>query len=812
MTPRANQIQSMIADIDKLLAHKGKRLWGVISSTDEPREVLQRIRDFLVNESEGSGNNSSPAQLPPLVAKFMEGNQDSGESQQPQSNDNLLSELIQPLKLEIKSLSEERANLVSEIRELEKKRLHDYSLAQQLASQEKIISEFMQVLSSRLEDGIVVGNSYPSVDSSSANTTTTKALPASSDRVDSRRVENLTKLTNDLDQRLVALDGTVNVVFEALQRNIHAYHDSLSQALSRMHYKGVQGEQLLESFIKNVANLSPAQGNSEFINQATDDTAVETIDAQSVESTPINHQLKQDFETVETSEIESTQYNQEKGDNLVTPDQTIDSIEFSYAQQSLDNSFTTSFEKEISQSQEESVSESLSQESNQGLESDNSVREDLSQESNQGLESNHSVSEDLNEFNNPQLEQENYLEVEIPEEKEEEEEEEIAIEPDAFDSPDKMQAVLTELKKSNSQEELPVDTSSDNEDEVDELYASLFDSDTSTTSNPQPPQQVITQAINVGNLPTSPATSPEIDSQFQQTQIEEKEVVSEEVVFEYVPSPSIEEPPETDPWNNENQGIRRDSESTIASAQNPPQLNQAPAKTYKRKQAASEDTVTTLTELLFEEEAPPEVASVEVTAPVEAPSKQEETTTPEVQEEVAALTEETTTPEVEQPSQPEAVIQQTSKPQVQQHTQPEDPPHLEKNQEATVETITEKTTTTNTLETPLPPTEKTVAPDEENSQDNSSYVTSTEIPSINPSHTVWYLGLDIGTTGISAALLYRSTTVIHPVYWAQENQAGAQSQNFRLPAEVYLPKTSINQDKGENPTEQNIYSAYLKPY
>ena len=822
MTPRANQIQSMIADIDKLLAHKGKRLWGVISSTDEPREVLQRVRDFLANESEASVNNSSPAQLPPLVAKFMEGNQDSGESQQPQYNDNLLSELIQPLKLELKTLSEERANLVSEIRELEKKRLHDYSLAQQLASQEKIISEFMQVLSSRLEDGIVVGNSYTSVDSSSGNTTTRKALPASSDRVDSGRVENLTKLTNDLDKRLVALDGTVNVVFEALQRNIHAYHDSLSQALSRMHYKGVQGEQLLESFIKNVANLSPAQGNSEFIKQATDDIAVETvetIDARSVESTQINHQLKQDFQTVESSEIESTQYNQEKGDNLVTPDEAIDSIEFSHAQRSLDNSSTTSFDLETSQVQEESVSENLSQESNWGLEEE-SVRENLSQESNWGLEEE-SVSEDLSQVNNPQLEQENYLEVEFPEEIEEEEkEEEIATEPDAFDSPDKMQAVLTELKKSNSQEELPADTSSDNEDEVDELYASLFDSDTSTTSNPQPPQQVITQAINVDNLPTSPDTSPatpaEIDSQLQQRQIEEKEVVSEEVVFEYVPSPSIEEPAVTDPWNGENQAIRRDSESTIASAQNSPQLNQAPAKTYKRKQAASEDTVTTLTELLFEEEAPPEVASVEVTAPVEAPSapsKQEETTTPEVQQEIAALTEETTTSEVEQPSKTEAVIQPTYKPQLQEITLPATTfPQLEKNQEATVETITEKTTTTNTLETPLPPTEKTVAPEEENSQDNSSYVTSTEIPSINSSHTVWYLGLDIGTTGISAALLNRSTTEIHPVYWAQENQAGAQSQNFRLPAEVYLPKTSINQDKGENPTEQNIYSAYLKPY
>lgn len=811
MTPRANQIQSMIADIDKLLAHKGKRLWGVISSQEEPREVLQRIRDFLANEGEGSGDNSSQAQLPPLVAKFIEGNQDSGESQQPQSTENLLSELIQPLKLELKTLSEERANLVSEIRELEKKRLHDYSLAQQLASQEKIISEFMQVLRSRLQDDIVVGNSVTYEDSS-ANTITRKALPASSDRVDSGRVENLTKLTNDLDQRLVALDGTVNVVFEALQRNIHAYHDSLSQALSRMHYKGVQGEQLLESFIKNVANLSPSQANSELIKQATDDITVETIDAQSVESTQINHQLQNDFEPVESNEFESDEYNQDTNDNLVvTPDETIDSIEFSQSQEILDDSsnVTSDLETVIFQL-EEDVSKDLTEEQHQELEPDNSVSKDLTEESNQELEPENSVSENLTEENNQELELDNYLEVEFPEERVEKE---IVVESDAFDSPEKMQAVLTELKKPTSQkEELAADTSSDNEDEVDELYASLFDSDISTTSNPQPPQQVITQAIDVENLPTSTSTSTEIDSQLQQTQIEEeKEVVSEEVVFEYVPPSSTVDPSSVaDPWiNRGNQASAPDSESTIEFRQNSQQLNQAAAKTYKRKtQAASEDTVTTLTELLFEE-APAEVASEEVvTAVEEVPTQQEETATPEVQHQVVALTEETSTPEVRQPNQPEAVIQPTYKPQLQEITLPATSlrqPDKEK----------EATTEASALDTPLPQTEKTVAPDEQNlSQSNLPPVTSTEIPSINPSHTVWYLGLDIGTTGISAALLNRSTTEIHPVYWAQENQSqtNSQNRNFRLPAEVYLPKTSISQEKGENSAEQNIYSAYLKPY
>ncbi len=809
MTPRANQIQSMIADIDKLLAHKGKRLWGVISSQEEPREVLQRIRDFLASEGEGNGDNSSQAQLPPLVAKFIGGNQDSGELQQPQSNENLLSELIQPLKLELKTLSEERANLVSEIRELEKRRLHDYSLAQQLASQEKIISEFMQVLRSRLPDDLMVGNSVAYEDSS-ANTITRKALPASSNKADSGRVENLAKLTDDLDQRLVALDGTVNVVFEALQRNIHAYHDSLSQALSRMHYKGVQGEQLLESFIKNVANLSPSQVNSELIKQATDDITVETIDAQTVESTEstqINHQLKQDFETVESAE-----YNQDTSEKtVVTPDETIDSIEFSQSQESDDSSNVTSDLETVISQLDEDANEDLTEEKHQELEPDNSVSKDLTEETNQELEPDNFVSEDLTKESNQELESDNYFEVEFPEERVEKErvekervekEKEIVAESDAFDSPEKMQAVLTELKKPTSEkEELAADTSSDNEDEVDELYASLFDSDISTTSNPQPPQQVIPSAIDVENVGASTSTSTEIDSQLQQTQTEEeeKEVVSEEVVFEYVPSPSTEDASSVaDPWiNRGNQASAPDSESTIEFKQNPPQLNQAAAKTYKRKQAASEDTVTTLTELLFEE-APPEVAD-------EVPTQQEETATPEIQPQVAALTKETTTPEVQQP---------THKPQLQEITLPATSLRQpDKILETTTETTTEATTQASTLETPLPQTEKTVAPDEENlSQNTLPPVTSTEIPSINPSHTVWYLGLDIGTTGISAALLNRSTTEIHPVYWAQENQTNSQNRNFRLPAEVYLPKTSISQDKGENPAEQNIYSAYLKPY
>ena len=109
---------------------------------------------------------------------------------------------------------------------------------------------------------------------------------------------------------------------------------------------------------------------------------------------------------------------------------------------------------------------------------------------------------------------------------------------------------------------------------------------------------------------------------------------------------------------------------------------------------------------------------------------------------------------------------------------------------------------------------------------------------VNDPNFVWYLGIDLGTTGISAALLNRSQLVVYPIYWSTENPSGntAFEQSFRLPAEVYLPTASIphsdaesreNRENREQTTpaavaqdqthsttapKQNLYSAHLKPF
>jgi hypothetical protein len=279
VTSRATEIQTLIAEIDNLLANKGKRLSRVLSPQQgqEPKLVLERIRSFLVNLVENEPQSGSAAQLTPLLARYIGSGDESlpsteaassgyfmaeddsfggiapqtSLSQNPSSQLNNpaheISTLMEPIKVELRSLLEERKNLVEEIRQLEQQRLHNYSLVQQMATQEQAIAEFLQVLANRVGENPPQAANLVSVLKSSHVPSLSPASPESE-----QQVERLSQLAGELDQKLIALDGTVNIVFEALQRNVHTYHDSLSEAMERMRDRGSQGEQLLKDFIDNL--------------------------------------------------------------------------------------------------------------------------------------------------------------------------------------------------------------------------------------------------------------------------------------------------------------------------------------------------------------------------------------------------------------------------------------------------------------------------------------------------------------------------------------------------------------------------------
>ncbi|MFM8007844.1 MAG: hypothetical protein ACKO86_23550, partial [Dolichospermum sp.] len=106
-------------------------------------------------------------------------------------------------------------------------------------------------------------------------------------------------------------------------------------------------------------------------------------------------------------------------------------------------------------------------------------------------------------------------------------------------------------------------------------------------------------------------------------------------------------------------------------------------------------------------------------------------------------------------------------------------------------------------------------------QDPTSNGKNNHVPPEDNLNYNWYLGIDVGTTGISAALLNQSKLVVYPIYWSAENPNSNADfqQSFRLPAEVYLPTNApTNQEKSEELSSSqssvpyHLYSAQLKPY
>lgn len=278
MTSHTDEIQQLIADIDHLLSHSGKGLSKFLSH-QKPREkqILQRVHDFLVQLSQNQiskdqipAETNQPSATKPFSSLLTQFNQQIYsstvfESTLTPSEPNQISTeikqeltvLLQPLQAELSRLLAERASLIQEIRQLEQKQLQNPSFSQQFANQEQIISQFLEVLMGRLDAHLKL-NASPIINPNQQNL---EAITAAIQPIleSAERVEQLANLARNLDQRLLSLDGTVNIVFEALERNINTYYHSLSQALAKMHSQGMQGEQLMANFLNNLTQYLQQQ-------------------------------------------------------------------------------------------------------------------------------------------------------------------------------------------------------------------------------------------------------------------------------------------------------------------------------------------------------------------------------------------------------------------------------------------------------------------------------------------------------------------------------------------------------------------------
>nr|WP_199331153.1 hypothetical protein [Calothrix sp. FACHB-1219] len=712
----------MIADIDNLLTSNGKRLSKLLSGqSQEPREVLERTRDFLnrlaatANPPGDEVNKTAEIKpISPLLARFVEQNlQSVDDNQQPQPEqvsaalsaqfNSQVSALIQPLQAELASLIQERTALVQEIRQLEQRRLQNYSLSQQLANQEQIINEFLQVLGNRL---------LPSLSQQLTQGLTNSSIAVNSDSsllATPPQGEQLTKLAKDLDQRLLSLDGTVNVVFEALQRNILTYHESLSQALARMHNQGLQGEQVMASFVNNLTqylqkypgdrtDLSVSNTN---INLAENQTPI--LQSQPVEPAPST----EDLDTVLSQLIAD-----EPPPTPSTPTIIPNTFEVDSSQaDEVDQLYASLFGRE-------NIPNLVSETAAPVVAEDNSVAEseltlsDTQPETAINPASILPIPAPPPQQTEPTPEwQDLFFEevtntttapaevVNIPEN--------TASESDIYTI-----TALTELlgDEVTQQEVLP----------VSEAVPEIIETTTITTKTPKP---------EVVILDEEPAQSLE----------------------NYVPASSRENLLEPEP-NSSIPEISLDEEQLQLLDEDLAQFDgllNSPSKLITNWVNSNNQN--------HQEQLPSEADSAELS-----------------QMGAGAI------PQAE----PELDFS----------------PIIEKKKEDT---------TPSTVNPSL-----SVAPN----------ANPPEVSSANSQESRWYLGIDLGTTGISAALLNSSTFVVYPIYWSAESQGGksAFQQSFRLPAEVYLPTASVNQAEKENSANQpgkaadNLtntpYSAQLKPY
>jgi len=789
VTFSADEIQKLIADIDNLLANGGKRLSRFLSGqAQEPKEVLERIRNFLVRLQEKEAlesripNQSSEELRTPSLTKLIDhdNNQYPLPSLEPSQEQSAVgagqlksefSRLIEPLRSELEGLLQERATLIQEIRQLEQRRLQNFSLAQQLTNQDQMITEFLQVLMSRLVPTLTPLIAQMGENSASSSGVTNHATSATQNFLESPEgAERLTQLARELDQRLLSLDGTVNVVFDALQRNINTYYESLSQAVARMHSKGMQGEQLIASFLNNLTqNLQQQSPSSQSFLLGVESETPPSL----LEVAP--HPLE-----------------------FIQPE--------------------TSSSLTINSEQQETT-----------------------------------LTEDLD----------------------------AAL----------LQLGLHSSQSSETATELPQDISALIGDEVDQLYASLFGTDDVNNSSLDVDLSASTASPSTLNIAEGvPVPSIlDMDLSTQETLVESTDSSSEpqsELFFEEdTDQDSLVSlfTPQTDsfPVQFDTQPASVDTINTLTDL-----LPDTGSEQQLLEVLSSGDNATTTAPVT------PEVAEIAIAYPyeqasyaqplVETPS--ERITTSEVlinddqpepssdnyitaspQENLLSV-ESNQSPVVPNISLDEEQLQQLDRDlanfdrQLNSELQPDANlnifSELIGNTQDTILTSSPESQTENlqiaeNISTTVPQVEteqkEVITPVQESSLSSTPNSINNPEVSLNLLESVWYLGIDLGTTGISAALLNRSTFVVHPIYWSAENPPGTSSfqQSFRLPTEVYLPTASIPQGENESieahdqiapaavaqdkapdhsattpatprstadATTNNLYSAQLKPY
>ena len=285
MTFQKDQIQALIADIDGVLQKTTPRLpWVMSGEVAQQRQVLERVRNYLVAlqrramTDEGFGQPGVRTELlahdiyyRPSGSQAAEPVASSGqESAQQllqvfmQEMGQLRASVMQPLQADVEGLRQQREALVQELRQLEMQRQNYLTGSSQ---NQQLTVELMQILLTRLQEnlsqqmaqalgGSASGQALPY--GANAFLGSGNALPGTA----YPSLEQLRSAQAQSDQMLVNFDASIRLVFEALQKDIKAYQESLAQGIDKMHNLGQQGEMMFTALVNHLAQQLGREASS----------------------------------------------------------------------------------------------------------------------------------------------------------------------------------------------------------------------------------------------------------------------------------------------------------------------------------------------------------------------------------------------------------------------------------------------------------------------------------------------------------------------------------------------------------------------
>jgi hypothetical protein len=287
------EIQTLIADIDSVLPKADARLpWSKPGDVAAQRRVLERVRSYLVSQQE---NVVAAPEKPHVPAPPGQGEVVQQVVYAVTQEINFLrADLLQPLQADLEALRNERESLVREIRQLELTRAQFDSLPQRNSYDQQVILEFSQQLISRCAESLTQQLAQIVANLLSAEVTTGAIAKANSAHIQvggvlhpQERLEQLRQLQAQSDEMLITLDANQRAIFEALQRNLQSYQESLSQGLEKMHSLSVQGEMLFTALVNRLAEQLGQEALTIFSSSGQlSDSATNTTEAPTRQTTP----------------------------------------------------------------------------------------------------------------------------------------------------------------------------------------------------------------------------------------------------------------------------------------------------------------------------------------------------------------------------------------------------------------------------------------------------------------------------------------------------------------------------------------------